>query len=133
MGWAVGYDTNWGRDIGYGIPAYCDHPECDEQIDRGLAYVCGSDPYGGDRGCGLYFCGKHLHYHRVVVSNGEKEVKQLCERCATRRKKPFSAKPDRPEWIQHKLTDPSWGEWRKYHPKEVEAMRATFSPNQPPE
>lgn len=40
MSWAVGYDTNWHRDIGYGVPAECDHPECTERIDRGLGYVC---------------------------------------------------------------------------------------------
>ena len=28
MGWAIGYDSNWGRDIGYGVIAYCDHPDC---------------------------------------------------------------------------------------------------------
>ena len=122
MGWSIGYDSDWNRDIGYGVPAYCDHPDCNEEIDRGLAFVCGGDPYGGDRGCGLYFCSKHLKYHRVVVSNGEKEIKQLCERCAPRRKKPFKAKPDRPEWIHHKLVDESWGEWRKENSKWVEQL-----------
>ena len=50
MGWSIGYDSNWDRDIGYGVPAYCDHPDCNEEIDRGLSYVCGGEPYGGDRG-----------------------------------------------------------------------------------
>jgi len=40
MGWAVGYDNRWSRDIGYGVPAWCDEPGCSEAIDRGLAYVC---------------------------------------------------------------------------------------------
>lgn len=26
MGWSIGYDDKWFRDIGYGVPAYCDHP-----------------------------------------------------------------------------------------------------------
>ena len=95
MGWAVGYDQNWERDIGYGVPAYCDHPVCDAEIDRGLGCVCGGQPYGGDEGCGLYFCEKHL------CSLG------LCERCAND-EKPFEPKPDHPDWIQHKATDPSW-------------------------
>ena len=30
MGWSIGYDTNWKRDIGYGVPAKCDHPRCDD-------------------------------------------------------------------------------------------------------
>src|SRR4051812_7048849 len=27
MGWSIGYDSNWQRDIGYGVPAFCDHPQ----------------------------------------------------------------------------------------------------------
>ena len=37
MSWAVGFDSQWDRDIGYGVPAYCDHPGCGKEIDRGLA------------------------------------------------------------------------------------------------
>ena len=99
MAWAIGFDTKWGRDIGYGVPAYCDQPGCGERIDRGLAYVCGAEPYGGERGCGLYFCGGHQH-------GGE----QLCERCL-RGDGPFQPTPDHPDWTRHKLTDPSWEQW----------------------
>ena len=28
MSWAVGYDSKWQRDIGYGVPSICDHPKC---------------------------------------------------------------------------------------------------------
>lgn len=105
MGWSIGYDNNWGRDIGYGVPAYCDHPACNEQIDRGLSYVCGGEPYGGERGCGLFFCHTHLNYYP--------RLPQLCERCAPRQKKPFHPKPDHPEWVHFKMTDESWEEWRK--------------------
>ena len=105
MSWAIGWDSAWYRDIGYGVPATCDHPDCDEQIDRGLSYVCGGEPYGGDKGCGLYFCGTH--------GGGF-----LCERCAHGRKA-FAAKPDHPEWMWHKLTDPSWALWRVENPEEM--------------
>ncbi len=106
MSWSIGYDENWKRDIGYGVPAYCDHPQCKAEIDRGLSYVCGGEPYGGDRGCGLYFCDAHL-------SGGSGPgVYQLCSRCR-HHKKPFEAKPDHPEWVHHKATDPSWQEWRE--------------------
>lgn len=101
MGWAVGYDTTWNRDIGYGVPAYCDHPDCNEEINRGLGYVCGGQPYGGDLGCGLYFCGEHLM------------ADSLCERCSEEDEPhPFEPKPDHPDWVNHKATDPSWAEWR---------------------
>lgn len=101
MGWAVGFDDHWHRDIGYGVPAFCDHPRCHAEIDRGLAYVCGGEPYGGERGCGLYFCGEHLAAYAP-----------LCSRCRNR-KPPFAAKADHPLWIAHKATDPSWAAWRE--------------------
>ena len=104
MSWAVGFDEHWQRWIGYGVPAYCDHPGCTAEIDRGLSCVCGGEPYGGERGCGLYFCEKHLFLHA--------RLPQLCERCSKRRK-PFAAKPDHPTWIHHQQTDESWEEWRE--------------------
>ena len=115
MGWAVGYDSNWGRDIGYGVPAICDHPECVTTIDRGLAYVCGADPFGGDEGCGLFFCPEHL--------GGNEGCSQLCERCLEGQI-PFDAKPDIGMWIQHKLTDGGWSQWREENPEEVARLSA---------
>lgn len=112
MGWSIGYDNYWKRDIGYGVPAYCDHPECNEQIDRGLSYVCGDAPYGGEHGCGLYFCSKH--------QEGEH---QNCERCS-RWLDPFNPKQEHPEWMQWKLTDESWEQWRNENPDEVAKYKA---------
>lgn len=126
MGWSIGYDERWGkhgRDIGYGVPATCDHPGCGARIDRGLSYVCGSDPYGGDHGCGLYFCGSHLHFE----DRGD-ECPQLCERCAAE-EGPFEPTPDVQEWVDWKLSDESWGPWRAENPEAAAAMRA--APVQP--
>lgn len=102
MGWSVGFDKRWNRDIGYGVPAICDYPECSAEIDRGLSYVCGGQPYGGDSGCGLYFCSAHL---QPIV----------CDRCLT------GADP-----MPQNLTDDSWGIWREENPEKVMEMR---SPN----
>lgn len=105
MGWSLGFDETWNRDIGYGVPAYCDHPECYAVIDRGLSYVCGGEPYGGENGCGLYFCGQHLVHTRNF---------QSCRKCA--RYEPVELrkpKCDHPDWVHHKSTDPSWKKWRK--------------------
>lgn len=104
MGWAIGYDEHWNRDIGYGVVAHCDYPGCRRVIDRGLAYVCGGEPYGGDTGCGLYFCGKHLHF--------QGDGPQMCARCCVK-KKPFEPRPDHKKWIHWKMTDWSWAKWRK--------------------
>lgn len=108
MGWSLGFDSRWNRDIGYGVPAWCDHPNCNAEIDRGLSYVCGGEPYGGEHGCGLYFCSKHYWFHDF----GDNVLRQSCRRCKTH-KEPFKPKPDHPDWIRHKMTDESWKEWRK--------------------
>ena len=110
MGWAVGYDSQWNRDIGYGVPSYCDHPGCNREIDRGLGYVCGGREYGGEQGCGLHFCGNHLSGHPP-----------LCARCS-QKEEPFSPKKDHPDWINHKLKDFSWEQWRKENPDEVKKL-----------
>lgn len=111
MGWSIGYDTRWKRDIGYGVPALCDHPDCNEEIDRGLSYVCGGEPYGGDNGCGLYFCHKH------IFCNGPAQ----CERCIEG-KEPFTPKPDISEWVEWKEIDESWAEWRAERDKQVSVV-----------
>lgn len=79
MGWSIGYDSKWNRDVGYGVPAICDHPDCSEEIDRGLSYVCADqEMFGGENGCGLYFCSAHRDYHEF--ENGDEAF--VCERCA---------------------------------------------------
>jgi hypothetical protein len=113
MGWSLGFDSNWNRWIGYGVPAYCDYPGCNEKIDRGLNYICGGEPYGGNRGCGLYFCEKHL-----IINQ---KLPQLCDKC-NKRLKPFKPKKEHPEWIKHLLTDQSWKEWREENKDEVDNL-----------
>jgi hypothetical protein len=121
MGWAVGYDTKWKRDIGYGVPSICDHPECETEINRGLAYVCANqEPYGGE-GCGLFFCELHRNYRSLGDDeDGEDDLSagQFCERCLVDGP-PFDPKPDTPERIAWKLTDSSWQQWREENPKWV--------------
>jgi hypothetical protein len=116
MGWSIGFDSRWNRDIGYGVPARCDYPGCAADIDRGLAYVCGGEPYGGEDGCGLYFCGEHL----LLVAGGSH--RQQCERCIAGQP-PFEATPDTREWIEWKLTDESWEAWRDENPQAVSVMK----------
>lgn len=120
MGWSLGYDSNWNRDVGYGVPATCDHPGCGKRIDRGLSYVCGGHPYGGESGCGLFFCGDHLRY---AGSDGQ----QVCERCETGLDvvDPFDPTPDHADWVNHKLTDESWALWRAENPAAVASMSTT--------
>lgn len=118
MSWAIGFDTKWNRWIGYGVPATCDYPDCGEQIDRGLSYVCGSDPYGGEYGCGLYFCSAHLYPLEV-----DDRVVMVCDRspylgddCVHGMYEPT---PDTREWLEHMLDDESWAQWREENPDQV--------------
>jgi len=113
MSWACGFDSRWNRDVGYGVPATCDHPGCDAGIDRGLSYVCGGAPYGGECGCGLFFCEEH------------RSAEGLCGRCE-KNKPPFSPSPDTSEWSEWKLTDESWAQWRAENPEEAAAMKAAL-------
>jgi len=118
MGWSIGFDNQWKRDIGYGVPAYCDAPNCMERIDRGLSFVCGGqEPYGGESGCGLYFCSKHRFWHEF--RNGDKG--EYCKRCISH-KAPYKPKPEHPEWIAWKLSDDSWKKWRQENPEEVKRL-----------
>lgn len=115
MGWDIGFDTNWQRDVGYGVPSKCDHPGCDKDVDRGLGYVCADqEPYGGEHGCGLFFCEDHSH-------NTEDHT-HLCLRCL-RGNKPYQPKPDVPKWIKWKLDHESWQACRDENPEKVEEMK----------
>jgi hypothetical protein len=62
MGYAF-YELPDGREAGYGVEAVCDEPGCAEEIDRGLGYLCGTDPGEPEDGCGGYFCGAHDFHH----------------------------------------------------------------------
>lgn len=109
MSWSIGFDEKWNRDVGYGVPSVCDHPSCSAEIDRGLGYICGGDIGGGENGCGLFFCGKHLY-------------PVLCNRCH-QHKPPYKPSPDKEEWLTHKLTCPSWAAWRYENKEEVERLK----------
>jgi len=76
MGWSFGILN--GKRVGYSVKAKCEHPECNEDINRGLIYVCGGMHGGGGIGCGRYFCDEHLVY---IHSKLEGRTVQVCEEC----------------------------------------------------
>jgi hypothetical protein len=63
MGYAYYEITRNGETIqaGYTVPTICEEDGCNEQIDRGLAHLCGATPGGDEYGCGGYYCGQHLY------------------------------------------------------------------------
>lgn len=81
MGWGSGTNKQ-GRSVGYNIAATCDEDGCDEQIDRGLAFVCGGMHDGDEHGCGGYFCHErgHLACH-FRGPDGDDMSPNLCLRC----------------------------------------------------
>mgnify|MGYP000106075253 CR=1 FL=1 len=135
MSWSVGFSDKHSRDVGYGVPCICEHPDCDSEIDRGLSYVCGDMHDGGESGCGLYFCSEHRRSHYTdyhctailaelvetlmlthehfdeALESVMEEQPLMCERCAKGGPE-FDLKPDTQEWIDWKETDPSWQGWR---------------------
>ena len=76
MSWAYGLNKD-GREVGYGVEAACDFPDCQAVIDRGLDYCCGEMHDGGDFGCGKYFCPDHLTGYIFDVEGSE----VVCEAC----------------------------------------------------
>ncbi len=123
----------WG---GYGVPAYCEHPDCKEEIDRGMSFACGGEPFC-EYGCDKYFCGKHLKYtcvielyeedHECDEKENECEIRELCEACSTG-KGEFDYKPEHPTWVKHLLKDKSWAKWRKENPEEVKELKLLQPP-----
>jgi hypothetical protein len=82
MGWAHCGQDSAGRDIGYAIEATCDHPGCEEQINRGISYACGQ--MHGENGvdCEKYFCDAHLR--SLVITNNchHGSCCRVCDECA---------------------------------------------------
>ena len=124
MGYAVyKVGQRWG---GYGVPTTCEHPKCKEEIDRGISFACGGEPFS-EYGCDRYFCSEHRKSKGWDSENGrwcrhrndcDCEFVEVCARCGTN-KPPFKYKPEHPTWIKHILEDESWETWRKENPEEV--------------
>lgn len=131
MGYAV-YQVG-PRYGGYGVPAYCEQPECTEEIDRGMSYACGGEPFS-EYGCDRYFCEKHRdtvcvtalidELHDCEIDQEEDcELRELCERCKVSDAS-FPYKPEHPTWVTHLLTDESWEEWRMNNATKVQELKA---------
>ena len=80
MGYAQYTISRNGKEIeaGYAVATTCEQDGCAEQIDRGLAHLCGQTPGGDEHGCGGYFCGEH----RFIGPNSE--TGDLCASCSDR-------------------------------------------------
>jgi hypothetical protein len=77
MGWADCGTDSEGRPIGYAHEATCDHPGCNEQIHRGLAYACGGMHGADDFSCERYFCADH----RGWIRDAQGKYRSVCAEC----------------------------------------------------
>jgi hypothetical protein len=90
------------RPAGYGVVATCDKRGCAAEIDRGLGYLCGTEPHGPldeSPGCGRYFCADHLGWvgPRGGCSHRQSRPYGLTLACMAAR---LTFDPDHPEWTQ---------------------------------
>ena len=90
MGWAHCGEDSDGRPIGYAVEATCDHPGCDERIDRGLSYCCGG-MHGGEAienhdgtafvtTCARYFCPEHRAWVAGFIDGRDRGL-EVCASC----------------------------------------------------
>lgn len=100
----MGYSVYWhnGRWQGYGVPAYCDYPECKEELNRGMGYSHSQD---NESPPSVFCCDKHIYKD---IESFEVEDKE------------------HPEWINHLLNDNSWKQWRTLNPEIVEKYEANI-------
>ncbi len=74
------FDSHIPMERGYGIDCNCHKYNCQEPIDRGLAYLCYN--------CGWYFCPIHLTSSFCTTHDDSRDVEcfagasnQVCGRC----------------------------------------------------
>lgn len=76
MGWSNCGKDSKGRPIGYAFEATCDHPGCNQDIDRCLGHACGGMHGENEYSCEGYFCDEHLYYTKC-----EGKTVCVCEGC----------------------------------------------------
>lgn len=98
MGWSYGINPDrpeGDQGIGYSVVAKCDKPDCAAEIDRGVSYACGGEHFGGEYGCGGYFCPDHLKYE---FDDKDNMSPQLCFECAKLWLEKMNKKDDKDKW-----------------------------------
>ena len=86
MGWANCGVDSLGRPIGYAFEAICDHPDCTEEINRGLSYACGGMHGAGNWYCENYYCDDHMGWPDLEDDEYDKHFPEgigdgLCQEC----------------------------------------------------
>lgn len=100
----LGIYRDWSADrwAGERVPALCDWPTCNAEIDRGQGHRCVEHDDSLD-GCDLFFCATHKTFTTVHDL--------------------IRPKPDLGSWELVALTDDAWSTWRREHTEEVAQLR----------
>ena len=149
MGYSCYYSVKNDRHQGYGVSAYCDHPGCYAQIDRGMGHACCDEP-DSEVGCGGMYCSDHKHmsmmvgdlgdlsekelrelgldgpeYPVVIDSDGEIENSHEYVKCFH---EPIESK-EHPDWAKHVATDESWENWRTENSEKFAVLQKNAAEN----
>ena len=125
MGYSVYFSDKNNRWQGYGVPAYCDYPDCKNVIDRGMGYVC-CENQNHMASCEHFFCEEHKYqyvYQDELEDMTDEELEELgidsrdeepCDEddgiiCCKHKIEP----KEHPSWIKHVSADDSWKQWRE--------------------
>lgn len=105
MGWFIGWDSDYLRWKGYGVPAYCEQPACKRVVDRGIGFLC--------QRCEMTFCGDHkaagFCERCIDVEEAESDAQEMQGKEGAQ---PFPLKPEHPHWLSHLRRDRTWAKWR---------------------
>lgn len=140
MSWAIGFSENQNRDVGYAVPAICDHPGCTAEIDRGIAYMCCEISPDHHATCGGFYCAYHRESYiygdelddmdesELEAHNIDKDSDAVAEaiddgdivKCLH---EPIEKGKENAAWLEHCLKDETWQDWRNENPAMVTAYQ----------
>lgn len=135
MGYSLYFSDKNNRFQGYNMHAYCDHPGCKNEIDRGMGYVCcGNQDH--ENSCGGFYCSEHSELCTLITEDEfegleDDEVQEQLEHYGLTempvfdedgyfyhcQHQPIEKDKEHPDWLQHVLTDETWQEWREKEPE----------------
>ena len=127
------------RDAGYGVVAYCDHPNCMNTIDRGMSYAC-MGCHDAEGSCGGFYCNDHEQINFITECeldglDDDEAEEYLADYGLTRDQVKFNEDgvymycehppiehKDHEEWAAHVAKDESWDKWREENPEQFKTL-----------
>lgn len=146
MSWAIGFNKEQDRDVGYSVIAICDHPGCTAEITRGIGYVC-CENINHRVSCGAFLCEEHRENYvygdevedldpedleALNIDVDDPEVQEAIEdgEIVACKHEHIEDKKEHAGWLDHCLTDATWETWRQENPKKVQEYKAALNKRQ---